>query len=158
MATRMILKNGDPQLRKHCHEVKDFNPRLHMLLDDMRQTLAESNGGGLAAPQVGVLRRVVVIDVGQGLVELINPVITSFEGENRDEEGCLSCEGRRGYVVRPQKVTAKALNREGKEVTYEAEGLFARAICHECDHLDGKLFIDIMDEEIFDDEEEDIDE
>ena len=158
MALRIVLQEPDERLRKKSREVKEITPRILQLLDDMAETMKTYDGVGLAAPQVGVLRRVVVIDVGQGLVELINPVITSFEGENRDEEGCLSCEGRRGYVVRPQKVTAKALNREGKEVTYEAEGLFARAICHECDHLDGKLFIDIMDEEIFYDEDEDIDE
>ena len=142
MALRIVLQEPDERLRKKSREVKEITPRILQLLDDMAETMKTYDGVGLAAPQVGVLRRVVVIDVGQGLVELINPVITSFEGENRDEEGCLSCEGRRGYVVRPQ----------------EAEGLFARAICHECDHLDGKLFIDIMDEEIFDDEEEDIDE
>ena len=158
MAKRKIFTDDAPCLYKVCRPVERFDGKLSELIDDMAETMKTYDGVGLAAPQVGVLRRVVVIDVGQGLVELINPVITSFEGENRDEEGCLSCEGRRGYVVRPQKVTAKALNREGKEVTYEAEGLFARAICHECDHLDGKLFIDIMDEEIFDDEEEDIDE
>lgn len=158
MALRIVLQEPDERLRKKSREVKEITPRITALLDDMAETMKTYEGVGLAAPQVGVLRRIVVIDVGQGLVELINPVITSVQGEERDEEGCLSCEGIRGYVVRPEKVTARALNREGKVVEYEAEGLFARAICHECDHLDGRLFIDIMDEEIFDDEEEPIDE
>ena len=115
MATRMILKNGDPQLRKHCHEVKDFNPRLHMLLDDMRQTLAESNGVGLAAPQVGVLRRVVVIETEAGkLLELINPRIIESEGEQEEAEGCLSIPGKYGITHRPKKVVVLAENRHGE--------------------------------------------
>lgn len=144
MATRMILKNGDPQLRKHCHEVKDFNPRLHMLLDDMRQTLAESNGVGLAAPQVGVLRRVVVVDVcdGSGLFELVNPVIVEQSGTQDDIEGCLSITNLNGTVRRPLDITVRALDRNGQEKTYHAHGYLARAMCHEIDHLDGILFTD----------------
>lgn len=144
MATRMILKNGDPQLRKHCHEVKDFNPRLHMLLDDMRQTLAESNGVGLAAPQVGVLRRVVVVDVcdGSGLFELVNPVIVEQSGTQDDIEGCLSVSNLNGTVRRPLDITVRALDRNGQEKTYHAHGYLARAMCHEIDHLDGILFTD----------------
>ncbi len=154
MALRLVLQDPDERLRKKSREVKEITPRILQLLDDMEETMRAYDGVGLAAPQVGVLRRVVVIDVGEGLVELINPVITYAEGEQQDEEGCLSCEGRRGLVTRPKKVIMTALNREGEEVTYEAEDLFARAICHECAHLEGELFIDVMDEELFDDEED----
>lgn len=152
MAIRNILQEPNETLRKQSRPVKTVNQHILTLLDDMAETMKSADGVGLAAPQVGVLRRVVVIDVGQGLVELINPEITWREGENRGEEGCLSCDTRRGYVVRPQRVKCEALNRAGERVEYEAEGLFARAICHEVDHLDGQLFIDIMDEEIFEDD------
>ena len=155
MATRMIVKNGDPQLRKHCHEVKDFNPRLHTLLDDMRQTLAESNGVGLAAPQVGVLRRAVIVletnvpdEKDEYMIELINPVITMREGEQCGREGCLSLPGRQAVVTRPRKVTVQYQNRDGVHCEKTVEGLFARAVCHELDHLDGKLYIDVMDREL----------
>ena len=155
MATRMILKNGDPQLRKHCHEVKDFNPRLHTLLDDMRQTLAESNGVGLAAPQVGVLRRAVIVletnvpdEKDEYMIELINPVITMREGEQCGREACLSLPGRQAVVTRPRKVTVQYQNRDGVPCEKTVEGLFARAVCHELDHLDGKLYIDVMDREL----------
>lgn len=155
MALRIVLQDPDERLRKTSREVKEITPRILTLLDDMAETMKAYDGVGLAAPQVGVLRRIVVIDVGEGLVEMINPkIIKASEETQRGEEGCLSCEGRNGFVVRPNKVTATALNRQGELVTYEAEGLFARAICHECDHLEGRLFIDIMDEEIFDSEEE----
>ena len=150
MATRMILKNSDPQLRKHCHEVTDFNPRLHMLLDDMRQTLAESNGVGLAAPQVGVLRRAVIVletnvpdDEEEYMIELINPVITFREGTATDTEGCLSVPGIYGEVERAAKVKVEFLNRRGKKQHLTATGLLARCIQHELDHLEGQLFIDI---------------
>lgn len=154
MATRMILKNGDPQLRKHCHEVKDFNPRLHMLLDDMRQTLAESNGVGLAAPQVGVLRRAICVDVGDenGLFQLINPEIVKAEGEQEGMEGCLSIPKRHGIVKRPARVTVRATTRAGKPVEIEAEGLLAVAFCHEIDHLDGTMYIDKQEREVTDEE------
>ena len=149
MATRMILKNGDPQLRKHCHEVKDFNPRLHMLLDDMRQTLAESNGVGLAAPQVGVLRRAVIVletNVPDGeeeyMIELINPVIVETAGEQTGAEGCLSIPNEFGVVTRPDYVKVRAQDRHGEWFEVEGHGLTARAFCHEIDHLDGVLFID----------------
>lgn len=154
MALRIVLQDPDDRLRKKSREVKEISPRILQLLDDMAETMRAYDGVGLAAPQVGVLRRVVVIDIGEGLVELINPVIIHSEGEQQDEEGCLSCPGRSALVTRPKKVIAKALNRDGEEVVYEAEDLFARAICHECAHLEGELFIDIMDEEIFDDEED----
>ena len=141
MATRMILKNGDPQLRKHCHEVKDFNPRLHMLLDDMRQTLAESNGVGLAAPQVGILRRVCIVEDEQGeLIELINPEIIKTEGEQTGLEGCLSVPGKYGIVTRPMVVRVRAQDRYGATFEVEDEELTARCFCHEIEHLDGHLY------------------
>ena len=134
MATRMILKNGDPQLRKHCHEVKDFNPRLHMLLDDMRQTLAESNGVGLAAPQVGVLRRAVIVletNVPDGeeeyMIELINPTIVETAGEQTGAEGCLSIPNEFGIVQRPDYVKVRAQDRHGEWFEVEGRGLTARA-------------------------------
>ena len=139
MATRMILKNGDPQLRKHCHEVKDFNPRLHTLLDDMRQTLAESNGVGLAAPQVGVLRRAVIV------LETNVPDekdIVETAGEQVGAEGCLSVPDEYGIVARPDYVKVRAQDRHGEWFEVEGHGLTARAFCHELDHLDGILFID----------------
>ena len=130
MATRMIVKNGDPQLRKHCHEVKDFNPRLHMLLDDMRQTLAESNGVGLAAPQVGVLRRAVIVletNVPDGedeyMIELINPVIVETAGEQIGAEGCLSVPDEYGIVARPDYVKVRAQDRHGEWFEVEGHGL-----------------------------------
>ena len=155
MAIRKIVEMGkDEILRKHSRKVTKFDHRLGVLLDDMADTMYEADGVGLAAPQVGILRRVVVIDVGDGLVELVNPEIISAEGEQAGSEGCLSVPGKRGYVVRPQKVTVKAQDRKGKPFEVTGEGLFARALCHEIDHLDGKLYIDIMDHEITDDEEE----
>ena len=157
MATRMILKNGDPQLRKHCHEVKDFNPRLHMLLDDMRQTLAESNGVGLAAPQVGVLRRAVIVletnvpdDAEEYMIELINPVIVETAGEQTGAEGCLSVPGQAGNVTRPAHVVVRALNENMEEYTVEGTGLLARCLCHEIDHLDGIMYTTKVEGELFD--------
>mgnify|MGYP002617120803 CR=1 FL=1 len=149
MATRMILKNGDPQLRKHCHEVKDFNPRLHMLLDDMRQTLAESNGVGLAAPQVGIIRRACIVmetNVPEGedeyFIELVNPEIIERDGEQEGGEGCLSLPERYGVVKRPNHVKVRAQDRNGNTFEVEGTGLTARCFCHEIDHLDGVLFTD----------------
>lgn len=156
MATRMILKNGDPQLRKHCHEVKDFNPRLHTLLDDMRQTLAESNGVGLAAPQVGILRRVIVIDTGEELVELINPKIVETSGEEEDVEGCLSVPGEYWLVKRPSFARVCATDRDGNEFELSGEGLTARCICHECDHLDGHIYTEIASRRLTDEELEEM--
>jgi len=142
-------EDGDPQLRKHCHEVKDFNPRLHMLLDDMRQTLAESNGVGLAAPQIGVLRRAVIVletNVPDGeeeyMIELINPTIVETAGEQTGAEGCLSIPNEFGIVQRPDYVKVRAQDRHGEWFEVEGRGLTARAFCHEIDHLDGVLFID----------------
>ena len=152
MATRTILLNDNPRLRKHSREVTAINKRILDLLDDMAQTMYEARGVGLAAPQVGVLRRVVVIDVGEGLIELINPVIVHTEGQQREGEGCLSLPDDTGYVIRPQKVVVKALDRSGEEREYTGEGLLARAFAHEIDHLDGVLFTDKMVERIIDDD------
>ena len=151
---RKIVELGDEALRKTCKPMPKFDLRLWLLLRDMADTMYKADGVGLAAPQVGILRRVVVIDVGDGLLELVNPEILSTEGEQAGAEGCLSLPGRRGYVVRPNKVTVRAQDRNGKPFTVTGEGLLARALCHEIDHLDGVLYIDKMDHEIFDDEEE----
>lgn len=148
MAIRNIVKVGDDILRKKSREVTKFDARLHQLLDDMKQTLYKSNGVGLAAVQVGVLRRVVVIDCGDGYIELINPEITEREGEQEEVEGCLSVPGRNGITRRPMKVTLKAQNRDGKWCVYQGEGLKARCFCHELDHLDGILFTDNMIKEV----------
>lgn len=151
MATRMILKNGDPQLRKHCHEVKDFNLRLHTLLDDMRQTLAESNGVGLAAPQVGVTKRIIVIDdkvsedgtPGSNPRFLVNPeIIRKSEDTIWFNEGCLSVPGQCAEVERHRAVTVRYLDYDGKEQTLDAEDYLAVILQHETDHLDGILYID----------------
>ncbi|NMD38137.1 MAG: peptide deformylase [Christensenellaceae bacterium] len=150
MAIRKVLEIGDPKLREVAKEVKKFDIRLHKLLDDMAHTMQQKEGVGLAAPQVGILRRVAVIDIndGEGLRELINPVIMNEEGEQQGQEGCLSVPGRAGLVTRPQKLTVKAKDRHGKEFKLEAEGFLARAICHEYDHLNGRLYVDIMDREL----------
>ncbi len=142
MAKRNIVKIGDEVLRKVCRTQLTFDDRLHQTLDDMAETMYEAEGVGLAAPQVGLLRRYCIVDVGDGLVELINPVITEVNGEQTDNEGCLSIPGRYESVTRPFKVTVRAQNRYGENITVTGEGLKARAFCHEIDHLDGKLFID----------------
>lgn len=140
MAIRNIVKQGDSVLTKKCRRVEKFDDRLFELLDDMKETLAQSGGVGLAAPQVGVLKRVVVIDVGDGAVELINPEIIKTKGHQQSIEGCLSCPDIWGVTNRPMFVTVKAQNRNGEEFTMDGEGLLAKAFCHECDHLDGILF------------------
>lgn len=148
MALRNIRTVGDEVLRKRAKEVKLFNQKLEVLIEDMVDTMYEFNGVGLAAPQVGVLKRVFVIDVGEGVEVFINPeIIEVSEDTQKDIEGCLSIPGERGYVIRPQRVKVKTLTLEGKERLVEAEGLFARAICHENDHLNGQLYIDIMEDE-----------
>lgn len=152
--TRKIVKLGDETLRKTSKRMEKFDLRLWLLLRDMRETMSKADGVGLAAPQVGILRRVVVIDVGDGPIELVNPEIIEAEGEQAGAEGCLSIPGRTGYVVRPNKVKVKAQDRNGKPFEIEGEGLLARALCHEIDHLDGRLYIDVMDHEIFDNDEE----
>ncbi|MGI5972087.1 MAG: peptide deformylase, partial [Oscillospiraceae bacterium] len=143
MALRNILLEGDETLRKPSRRVDKFNKRLEILLDDMRETLINANGLGLAAPQVGVLRRVVVIMGEDGeILELVNPEIVSAEGEQDGYEGCLSIPDTYGLVVRPMKVTVRAFDRSGNEFEVTGEGLTARAFSHEIDHLDGKLYID----------------
>ena len=153
---RKILKFGDETLRKPCKPMQKFDLRLWLLLRDMADTMNKAEGVGLAAPQVGILRRVVVIDVGDenGLIELINPEIIAQEGEQEGSEGCLSAPGRRGFVKRPNKVTVRAQDRKGKPFEITGEGLLARAFCHELDHLDGILYSDREEYEIKDDEED----
>ncbi len=153
MAMRNIVKFGDELLRKKCREVTSFDDRLWVLLDDMYETMKSANGVGLAAPQVGVLKRAVVIDVGEGKIELVNPVITSAKGKQRDKEGCLSAPDVWGYVERPAKVKVTAMNRYGKEIKIEGKDLLARAFCHEIDHLNGIIFTDLADEMIENEEE-----
>lgn len=155
MAMRNIVKFGDELLRKKCREVTSFDDRLWVLLDDMYETMKTANGVGLAAPQVGVLKRAVVVDVGEGKIELINPVITSAKGKQRDKEGCLSAPDVWGYVERPAKVKITAMNRYGKEIKLEGKDLLARAFCHEIDHLNGIIFTDLADEMIENEEEKD---
>ena len=145
MAIREIRKKGDEVLGKVCKEVKVFDERLHILLDDMYDTMQKSGGVGLAAPQVGILKRAVVIDVGEGKIELINPEIVSQSGEQTGQEGCLSVPGEWYDVTRPMKVTVKAMDRNGNEIEVSGEELLARAFCHEIDHLDGKLFLSRVD-------------
>ncbi len=142
MALRNIVKIGDDVLRKTCRSQLTFDERLHQILDDMAETMYHADGVGLAAPQVGILRRYCVIDAGDGLLELVNPVILSRSGEQTGDEGCLSIPNRYEPVTRPMKVKVRAQDRNGKTFTIEAEELKARALCHEIDHLDGVLFID----------------
>lgn len=151
---RKIVKLGDETLRKISKPMQKFDLRLWLLLRDMADTMYKAEGVGLAAPQVGILRRVVVIDVGDGLIELVNPEIIFAEGEQGGPEGCLSVPGRQGFVVRPSKVTVRAQDRKGKPIEVTGEGLKARALCHEIDHLDGIVYVDKMDHEIFDEDEE----
>ena len=151
MAIRRIVKLGeDDVLRKHARKVDKFDKRLGILLDDMADTMYEAEGAGLAAPQVGILKRAVVIDVGEGLVELINPEILSSEGSQMCIEGCLSVPGKRGRVERPEKVLVHAQDRKGRHIELEAEGFLANAVCHELDHLDGVMYVDKMLEDVTD--------
>ena len=151
MAIRKIVEMGtDDILRKHARRVDKFDKRLAVLLDDMADTMYEADGVGLAAPQVGILKRCVVIDVGEGLIELVNPEILWAEGEVVDVEGCLSVPGRRCTVARPEKVRVHAQDRKGRHIEVEGEGLLARCLCHELDHLDGVLYVDKMIEDVTD--------
>lgn len=140
MGIRNIRVNDDPILKKVSRPVEAFDDRLHTLLDDMHDTLIKADGCGLAAVQVGVLKRVVIVDVGDGLIELINPEIIEATGEQYETEGCLSLPGKSGITKRPMVVKVKAQNREGRWCQYKGEGLKARAFCHELDHLDGHLY------------------
>lgn len=157
MAKRRIMTGDAECLYKVCRKVDNFDKRLAVLLDDMAETMYDAEGVGLAAPQVGILKRAVVIDCGDGLVELINPEILEASGEQGGYEGCLSFPGESGYVVRPNHVRVRAMNRFGEECEYEGEGLFARAILHETDHLNGFVYKRLVTEapEGYDENEED---
>lgn len=145
MAILQIVKDGDPILRKISRPVEEITPRILRLLDDMTETMRRAGGCGLAAVQVGVLRRVVVIEVEEGkVIELINPRIVAYSGKQEEQEGCLSLPGKWGTTRRPKHVTVRALDRSGKEVEYIGSDLLARAFCHELDHLDGRLFTDVV--------------
>lgn len=146
MALRNIVIDDDSILRKKCREVTVFDQRLHQLLDDMVETMYQADGVGLAAPQVGVLKRVVVIDVGEGLVELINPEILETSGTQTGSEGCLSYPNEFGIVTRPNKVKVKAYDRNGNAILVKGKELMARALCHEIDHLNGVVFKDLATE------------
>ena len=142
MAKLKIVTVGDPALRSVCRPVDKITPRTLQLIDDMIDTMRAADGVGLAAPQVGILRRIVVIETPEGLFELINPKIIAYSGEQESEEGCLSVPGRWGITRRPMHVTVRAMNRHGETVDITGSGLLAKAFCHELDHLDGKLYID----------------
>jgi peptide deformylase len=144
MAKLKIVKVGDDVLRKKCRPVDEITPKILCLLDDMTETMRQAQGVGLAAPQVGILRRIVVIEVEEGnVIELINPKIIAYAGEQTGTEGCLSVPGKWGTVTRPMHVTVRALNRHGEEFEVTGSELLARALCHELDHLEGKLYIDV---------------
>ena len=146
MALRKIVEQGDECLTKVCRPVTEFNQRLHTLIDDMKETLLDSGGVGLAAPQVGVLRRVcVVMNEDEDIIELVNPEIVAQSGEQTGLEGCLSVPGKWGIVTRPNRVRVRAQDRDGNWFEAEAEGLTARAFCHEIEHLDGHLFVEHID-------------
>ena len=142
MALREIRVEGDPVLAKVCKEIKEVTPRIQDLIDDMIETMYEANGVGLAAPQVGILKRLVVIDVGEGPIVMINPRIVATDGEQTGDEGCLSVPGKAGLVTRPNYVKARFFDEEMNECEIEGEELLARAICHELDHLDGHLYVE----------------
>ena len=142
MAIRNVVQVGDDVLRQVCFPVEEFDEKLWKLLDDMKETVKKEDGAGLAAPQVGILRRLAVVDVDEGYFELINPKIIAQKGEQSGWEGCLSVRGKSGIVSRPMKVTVVYQDRNGQQQTIKAKGFFARAICHELDHLDGVLYID----------------
>ena len=156
MAKRSIVRLGeDDILRKHCRAVERFDGRLAALLDDMAETMYAANGAGLAAPQVGILKRAVVVDAGSGLIELVNPEIIRAEGARVGVESCLSVPDRCGTVERPEKVAVRAQNRRGEPIEITGEGFLAVALCHEIDHLDGVLYIDRMIEDVTDRYEQD---
>ena len=150
MALRQIRIMGDEKLEKVCRPVKEITDRERELVRDMLDTMYDANGVGLAAPQVGILKRIVVIDVGEGPIVLINPEILETSGEQTGEEGCLSVPGKSGLVTRPNHVKVKALNEDMEEIELEGEGLLARAFCHEIDHLDGKMYVRLVEGELHD--------
>jgi peptide deformylase len=155
MALREIRVLGDEVLRKKCKPVTEVNDRIRMLLEDLEDTLkCDDNGAGLAAPQIGILRRLIVVNGPDGYLKLVNPCIVASEGEHEVEEGCLSVPSRWGKLMRPEKVTVKAQNENGEEVMIEAEGDYTKLLCHEIDHLDGILFIDRVTEFIDDDDDD----
>ena len=159
MGLRKILTDEEPALHKVCKPVEKFDWRLHKLLKDMKDTLIDSNGVGLAAPQVGILRRVVLVDTGEEILELINPTLIETDGEQTGAEGCLSVPGKYGLVTRPYYAKVRAQDRDGNWFEAEGEELIARCFCHELDHLDGILYTSVMDrflteEELYGDEEE----
>ena len=157
MAKLKIVKIGDDTLRKKCRPVDEITPKVIQLLDDMVETMRDADGVGLAAPQVGILRRIVVIEVEEGeVIELINPKIVAYAGEQDGLEGCLSLPGQWGLVKRPMHVTVRALNRYGEEVEYRGSELLARCFCHELDHLDGTLYPDVADRMLSPEEIEEI--
>ena len=148
MALREIRVEGDPVLAKVCKEIKEVTPRIQDLIDDMIETMYEANGVGLAAPQVGILKRIVVIDIGEGPIVMINPTILETSGEQTGEEGCLSVPNKAGIVTRPNYVKARAFNENMEEYEIEGTELLARAICHELDHLDGHLYVEKVEGEL----------
>lgn len=150
MAIRNLRFEGDPILRKTSREVTEITPKIRELIDDMLETMYEANGVGLAAPQVGILKRIVVIDVGEGPLVMINPQVVKTEGSQTGDEGCLSVPGKAGQVTRPNEVTARFMGEDGEYYEVEGTELLARAICHECDHLDGKLYVDLVEGELHD--------
>lgn len=150
MALRTIREMGDEVLTKKCREIKEITPRIKELIGDMLETMYEANGVGLAAPQVGILKRLVVIDVGEGPIVLINPVILETEGSQTGEEGCLSLPGKSGVVTRPNYVKVRAFDENMQEFEAEGTELLARAFCHEIDHLDGHMYVEKVEGEIHD--------
>lgn len=152
MGLRKILTVDEPALHKVCRPVTDFDKKLHKLLDDMRETLIDAQGVGLAAPQIGILRRVVVVDTGEEILELINPTLLQTSGEQEGAEGCLSVPGKYGLVKRPYYATVRAQDRNGNWFEYDGEELTARCFCHELDHLDGIIYTEVMERYLTDEE------
>lgn len=150
MALRQIRIQGDAVLEKTCREVKEMTPRIRELIDDMLDTMYDANGVGLAGPQVGVLKRICVIDVGEGPIVLVNPVIIASNGEQTGDEGCLSLPGKAGQVTRPNHVIVRALNADMEEIEVEGTELLARALCHEIDHLDGHMYTEKVEGQLHD--------
>ena len=150
MALRQIRIQGDAILEKKCREITEMTPRIKELIEDMLGTMYDANGVGLAGPQVGVLKRIAVIDIGEGPVVLINPVIEQADGEQTGDEGCLSLPGKAGQVTRPNHVVVRALNENMEEYIIEGEELMARALCHEIDHLDGHMYTELVEGQIHD--------